>query len=310
MSEQIFVDRTTTWHAIGKDVQECKNMEQVLQKSGLDYTVSKQPVYTQVVEGGTLVEVPNRFMTVNSNGRIYDVVSDKFQLVQNREAFEFVDFMGDELSYEKAGETQNGMVYIIAKLPSVDILGDKFTPHVIFRNGFSGKIKITAAICPLRLVCQNQFNFAFKGAQNTVSIRHVGNAEAKLQEARDVLKLSADYMQELNKMAEQYAGIKLTPAQVDRVLDQMFPIVDRESMNPFKLHQLEDARTKFRNAYNADDNSNFRGTGWGLVNAYTDFITHKPAAGKAATKAESKFMMVSFAPAAMNAILSAIQAVC
>lgn len=309
MSEQIFVDRTTTWHAIGKDVQECKNMEQVLRASGLDYEVTKKPVFTSVVDDGTLVEVPNRFMTVNSNGKMYDIVSDKFQLVQNREAFEFVDFMGDELSYEKAGETQNGMVYIIAKLPSVNILGDEFTPHVIFRNGFSGKIKITAAICPLRLVCQNQFNFAFKNAQNTVSIRHVGNAEAKLQEARDVLKLSADYMQELDQMAEQYVGIKLTPAQVDRVLDQMFPVADRESMNPFKLHQLEDARTKFRNAYNADDNSNFRGTGWGLVNAYTDFITHKPAAGKAATKDESKFMVVSFAPAMMNAILTAIQAV-
>lgn len=309
MSEQIFIDRTTTWHAIGKDVQECKSMEQVLRASGLDYEVTKKPVFTSVVDGGTLVEVPNRFMTVNSNGKVYDVVSDKFQLVQNREAFEFVDYMGDELSFEKAGETENGMVYIIGKLPSVNILGDEFTPHVIFRNGFSGKIKITAAICPLRLVCQNQFNFAFKDAQNTVSIRHVGNAEAKLQEARDVLKLSADYMQELNAMAEQYVGIKLTPAQVDKVLDQMFPIVDRESMNPFKLHQLEDARTKFRNAYNADDNGNFRGTGWGLINAYTDFITHKPAVGKSETRDEGKFMMVSFHPALMNVILSAIQAV-
>lgn len=306
MSEQIFVDRTTTWHAIGKDVQECRNMEQVLQKSGLDYEVTKMPVFA----GG--VEVPNRFVTTRPGGggpHFYDVVSDKFQVVQNREAFEFVNYMGDELQFEKAGETNSGMVYVIGKLPSVSILGDEFTPHVLFRNGFSGKIKITAAICPLRLVCQNQFNFAFKNTQNTVTIRHVANAEAKLQEARDVLKLNADYMQELNKMAEQYAGMKLTRTQVDKVLDQMFPIVDRESMNPFKLHQLEDARTKFRNAYNADDNSNFRGTGWGLVNAYTDFITHKPAAGKAATKDESKFMMVSFAPAAMNAILTAIQAV-
>lgn len=261
MSEQIFVDRTTTWHAIGKDVQECRNMEQVLQKSGLDYEVTKMPVFA----GG--VEIPNRFVTVRPGGdgpHFYDVVSDKFRVVQNRGAFEFVNYMGDELQFEKAGETNSGMVYVIGKLPSVSILGDEFTPHVLFRNGFSGKIKITAAICPLRLVCQNQFNFAFKNTQNTVTIRHVANAEAKLQEARDVLKLNADYMQELNKTAEQYARMKLTPTQVDKVLDQMFPIVDRESMNPFKLHQLEDARTKFRNAYNADDNSNFRGTGWGI----------------------------------------------
>lgn len=103
MSEQIFIDRTTTWHAIGKDVQECKSMEQVLRASGLDYEVMKKPIFTSMVDGGALVEVPNRFMTVNSRGKIYDVVSDKFRLVQNREAFEFVDYMGDELSFEKAG---------------------------------------------------------------------------------------------------------------------------------------------------------------------------------------------------------------
>lgn len=303
-NSNIFVDRTTTWHAIGKDVQECKNMEQVLLKSGLDYEVTKMPVFA----GG--IEIPNRFVTARpgkDGPHFYDVVSDKFQVVQNREAFEFVNYMGDELQFEKAGETQNGMVYIIGKLPSVNILGDEFTPHVLFRNGFSGKIKITAAICPLRLVCQNQFNFAFKNTQNTITIRHVANAEVKLQEARDVLKLSADYMAELNTVAEQYATQKLTKAGVERVLNQLFPIVDRENMNPFKLHQLEDAKAKFVKAYNAEDNRNFRGTAWGMVNAYTDFLTHKPAAGNTATKDEGKFMAVTFNPAFMNAIFSALQ---
>ena len=117
-NNSIFVDRTTTWHAIGKDVQECKNMEQVLLKSGLDYEVTKMPVFA----GG--VEIPNRFVTVRpgeDGPHFYDVVSDKFQVVQNREAFEFVDYMSDELQFGKAGETQNGMVYVIGKLPSVSI---------------------------------------------------------------------------------------------------------------------------------------------------------------------------------------------
>ena len=248
-------------------------------------------------------------MTVNSNGKMYDVVSDKFQLVQNRDAFAFVDYMGEDLTFEKAGETDNGMVYVIGKLPSVSILGDEFTPHVIFRNGFSGKVQITAAICPLRIVCQNQFNFAFSHTQNTVRIRHVGNAEAKLQEARDVLKLSADFMQELNKTAEQYVKIKLTAKQIDKVLNQLFPIVDKEHMNAFKLHQLEKAREDFKRAYEMGDNANFRGTGWGLVNAYTDFITHKPAMGKNEFREENKFMTVAFHPALMNVILNAVQAV-
>lgn len=304
MSERVIIDRTTTWHAIGKDVQECKSMEQVLHASGLDYEVTKYPIFSHTGE-----VIPNRFITTRDNdGHMYDVVSDKFQIVQNRDAFDFVNYMGEDLTFEKAGETANGMVYIIGKLPEVNILGDAFTPHVIFRNGFSGKVKITAAICPLRIVCQNQFNFAFKNTQNAVTIRHVGNAEAKLQEAREVLKLSADYMAEINTMANRYAGVKLTPDQLEKVVNQMFPMANNESMNSFKRHHLEAARAAFVNAYNADDNGNFRGTAWGLINAYTDYITHKVPMGKSETKDEGKFMTVTFHPAIMNAILNAMAA--
>lgn len=306
----IIVDRTTTWNAIGKSVEECKDLEGVLRASGLDYNVVKHTVFAQMDGGMKMVEIPNRFITARENdGHMYDIVSDKFEIVQNREAFDFVNYMGEDLQFEKAGETTGGMVYIIGKLPEVDILGDAFIPHVIFRNGFTGKVKITAAICPLRIVCQNQFNFAFKNTQNAITIRHVQNAEQKLEEAREILKMSADYMAELNAMAQQYVGIKLTKKDLDRVLDQMFPIVDPENMNAFKRHQLEEQREKFKRAYLADDNSNFRGTAWGLINAYTDFITHKAPQGNTATKEEGKFMTVTFHPGLMNAILQSMAAV-
>ena len=304
----IITDKTTTWHSIGKSVEKCKDLNSVLSASGLDYMVNKFPVLADLGNGITVV--PNRFVTTrNTDGHMYDVVSDKFEIIQNRDAFDFVNYMGDDLQFRKAGETTNGMVYIIGALPEVNILGDSFIPHVIFRNGFTGKIKITAAICPLRFVCQNQFNFAFKHTQNATTIRHVQNVHAKLEEAREVLKLSADYMQELNAMAERYAGIKLAESDLDKVLDQMFPMKDPESMNAFKRHQLEEQRTRFKNAYMADDNGNFRGTAWGLVNAYTDFITHKTPAGKTDTKDEGKFMMVTFHPGLMNAILQSMETI-
>jgi len=306
MTNQIITDRTTTWHAIGKSVEQCRDLEGVLRDSGLDYTVTKEPVFS-FVDGRNpgYREIPNRFITTrDTDGHLYDVVSDKFEVIQNRDAFDFVNYMGEDLQFEKAGETANGMVYIIGKLPTVDILGDAFTPHVIFRNGFTGKVKITAAICPLRLVCQNQFNFAFKNTQNAVTIRHVHNAQAKLEEAREVLRMSADYMMELNAMAEQYAGIKLTEQDLTRVLDQMFPLRDVENMNAFKRHRLEEERERFKRAYLADDNSNFRGCAWGLINAYTDFITHKPIVGNTATKEEGNFVRVTFTN--MNLILSAL----
>lgn len=298
------MERTATWSKVGKSVEGCKDMEQVLKASGLDYEVSKQPVYNWDSQG-FYKKIPNRFVTAREDGHTYDVVSDKFEIIQNRDAFDFVNFMGDELSFEKAGETANGMVYIIGKLPEVNILGDAFTPYVLFRNGFNGKVKITAAISPLRMVCQNQFNFAFKNAENTVTIRHVRNAESKLIEARETLKMCADYMSELNSLAESLATMKISKGRMEKITEMLFPLPDDTRINPFKRRTLEEARSAFLKAHEHEDNRNFRGTAWGLVNAYTDFVTHKEPAGKREDRFEGKFVTTTF-KVSMNPILKAI----
>lgn len=306
--------RVATWDSVGYNVENAKDLEQVLTASGLDYDVVKKPVFTRDSTGHDLL-LPNRFVTTRpeEDGTLhtYDVVSDKFEVVQNRDAFDFVNFMGSDVKFVKAGETKSGMVFIIGALPEVNILGDAFTPYVLFRNGFSGKVKITACICPLRIVCQNQFNFSFNNAQNAVTVRHVRNAEAKLEEAKQVLKMSADYMVRLNEEAEKYASLKMNEFQIKRVTDMLFPIPKDANgvMNAFKLKRLEEQRARFISAHNADDNANFRNTAWGLINAYTDFITHEPAMGKTETKTENKFINITFKPNTTGRIIGVINEV-
>ena len=41
---------------------------------------------------------------------------DKYQIVQNRDAFGFIDEMSDDIKFEKIGETQTGMIYLIEQL--------------------------------------------------------------------------------------------------------------------------------------------------------------------------------------------------
>lgn len=304
-------NRVATWSRIGEDVADCRNVGQVLKWAGLDYKVEQRPLFAGTAwesEQGE-IELPNRYVTVRTtDNHPYDVVSDQYHIIQNEDAFDFVNYMSDEVTFVRAGETASGMVFIIASLPSVNILGDKFTPYVIFRNGFTGKITTSAAICPLRVVCQNQFNFAFKNTQNSISIRHVSNAEIKMEEARETLRLSADYMVRVNEIAEGYAGIKLTGNEMKWALDAMFPIDGIEEMNPFKRKSLIEARNKFMTAYEADDNYNFRGTAWGMINAYTDFITHKEPAGKRDDRFEGKFIQTTFKPS-MNKIIEVIDAI-
>lgn len=295
--------RKNTWTNIGKTVEECKDVRQVIRAAGLDYTVEPRPVFAKVGNTSMFAPIKDRFITTRtSDGHTYDIVSNKYSVVQNTDAFDFVNYMGNDIRFEKAGETASGMVFIIARLPSVDILGDKFTPHVIFKNGFGGKTKITAAICPLRIICENQFNFAFKNTQNSITIRHVGNVEHKLEEARNVLKMSADYMGELNEQAEMYAKMGVSERQVEKVINLLFP----EKENSFAKYQIQTAKDAFIKAYNAEDNLHFHGSAWSLVNAYTDYITHKEPMGKTTTKEENNFMTVVFHPALMNRILDLV----
>lgn len=299
--------RVRTWHSIGTDVKEASSIDEVLRVSNLDYEVIKRPVFYQDHFG--MSQIPDRFLTLRNDGsKIYDVVSNRFEIIQNQEAFDFVNYMGNDLIFEKAGETPTGMVYVIASLPKMNILGDEFTPFVILRNGFTGRTNVTAAICPLRIVCENQFNFSFKETNNTVSIRHTANAKNKLEEAKEVLKLSADYMQRLNDMANEYANIKISEFELHKFMNLAFPLDGIEELSTRKRNSLEEKRTDFRNAYLQDDNQNFRGTAWGLINAYTDLLTHQKARGKEETKHESKFQKVTF-DTPMNNVLEFIKAV-
>lgn len=306
--------RESTWERIGTTVETAKDLESVLTQSKLDYTVIKKPVFLPTVshesdsEGNFPMvynQIPKRYATVRANdGRVYDVVSDRYEVVQNRDAFDFVNYMQEDIQFLKAGETESGMVYIIARMGDVNILGDSFTPHVIFRNGFTGLTRITAAICPLRIVCKNQFNFAFKNTRNKITIKHTGSAYDKLDEARDSLKMCADYMVHLNDVAEQYAGIKFDRFKMNAILNELFPVDDTD-ITEYKRTLLTDAKMRFLKAYDADDNYNFRGTGWGLVNAYTDFITHTEPRSKRSTRYENQFIRTTF-DTNMNRIIDVV----
>lgn len=53
----------------------------------------------------------------------------------------------------------------------------------------------------------------------------------------------------------------------------------------------------------------YEGTAWGLINAYTDFITHEPAMGKTGTKVENKFINMTFKPNTTGKIVDFIRMV-
>lgn len=296
--------RTATWENIGESVKDAKNIREALHIAGLDYEVEKTPALRMNAKG-MIQQIPQQFVTVDTTSdRTLGIVSDRYEICQNVDAFDFMDSI-NEIEYVKAGETYNGMVYVIGKLPSINILGDEFRPFVIAQNGHNGKYNVKATICPLRIVCQNQFALAFKESENTVSIRHSSNSlMSGLEDAKNVMMTSANFMSTLAHRAEMLAGQHISDANIQRVVDAMFPI--NGDMTERIVENAVRARVKFRNAYENNDNGNFRNTVWGMLNAYTDYLTHDSQMRKSEHRADTMFTKVTFDNKKINSFLEIV----
>lgn len=299
-------NRTATFANLGIDLSGCNNIQLALANANLDYIVEGSPIYRKW--NGQEIENPDYVETVRlTDGHSYGVVSRNYGIVQNSEAFDFVNYIDAPIEFVKGGETSNGMVYIISKLASVNILGDEFTPYVLFRNSFNGRYALSACICPLRIVCQNQFNISFRETANTINIRHTVNAADKMREAQIVLANTVQYLDTLKKRAEELAGQGISLSDKRTIINALFPITDK--MTDRQKAVINNKILAFEAALNREDNRAFRGTAWGIVNAYTDFITHEEPIRQTATAVENRFVSVTFDPKIMDKVLSVVRSV-
>lgn len=293
------MERTATWSTLGTNVAHLTTVQDVLREAKLDYTVEKVPLF---LPNGQ--KVPDKCATVTqgNDSRYIGTVSNSFTILQNEDAFDFVNNISDEFKFVKAGETNKGMVYIIGELPPIDVLGDVITPNVIVQNGHNGLYGMRSTIVPLRIVCQNQFNISFKESPNTLTFKHFASITSKVEEAQKLLSGVAQYMKEFKSNACELANLKVGRDGAIQIIDSYFEKMKEQKSTESAIERINDQRDYFVSCYNAEDNQNFQGTAWGLVNAFTDFTTHKPAIRT--VNEERKFMKVTFDPTEMSLFMA------
>ena len=205
---------------------------------------------------------------------MFGIVSNRYNIVQNEDAFSFTDsLIGEDVRYETAGSLREGRtVWLLAKMPERKILGDKFDPYICFTNSHDGFGAVKVCMTPIRVVCNNTLNLALSTANRMWSTRHIGDIQTKLQEAKLTLLHANDYMNELNVTAEKLADKKVTEAEMEAIFDAIYPIKEDDSNR--KKNNVLDLKENFFRCYNMEDIAQFKGTAWGIVNAATDLVAH------------------------------------
>lgn len=259
------------WHRTNYvTVEGTMTSEEALHLAKLDFDVLQEFVYDRFGN-----QIHGYRLNYKSDDRtLLGLVSDRYRVVQNTEAFAFTDaLIGDGCRYETAGAL-NGFrtIWLLATLEPRNIMGEQYDNYLCFMNSHDGSGAVKVCITPTRVVCQNTLNLALRTSKRTFSIRHVGDISNKIREANETLRLSEEYLTQVSEKYIELAQKKISKMMFDSLLTQLFPI-NEDDPNITKRRQQE-RRDLLTNCYEVDDLANFKGTAFGVLNAVSDITTH------------------------------------
>lgn len=286
--ETMFSVREKPWHGIGTVVQDAPGSREAIQLAGLDWQVAQGDVCT-----GSGEPIAGYKANIRSSDQsVLGVVSDRYQVVQNEEAFAFTDgLLGEGVAYETAGALQGGKrVFLLARLPQRFIIaGDEIVPYFVIMNSHDGSCAVKAAMTPVRVVCQNTLNLAFRTAKRTWTARHTSNIKGRIEDARAALQFAEKYMAEMGKGIDSLVKVRLSDRKVMEYLSEFFPVTEDMSAAQKKNNMvlLNDIKARY---FDAPDLQGTGKNGYRFINAVSDFATHAQPIRKTKNYKENLFL--------------------
>lgn len=290
-SDSMFSVRETPWHGLGAVLDQAPaTIAEAVQASGLAWRVEREPIAVDRGDAVTVEawweprceEIPGYYATVRQDTRtVLGIVGDRYRIVQNEEAFQFVDqLLGSSLQFETAGSLNGGRrVWVLATLPDhVEVGGDPVRPYVLLMNSHDGSTAVIAATTPIRVVCQNTLNWGLARAQQKFSIRHTEQISRRVHEARRVLELSIDYYEQFKMIGNHLASERCSERQLHSVLDELYPSGTDDVMTTRTRTSREQTKDRIVDLFlRGDTQGNAPGSKWAALNAVVEYGDwHRP----------------------------------
>ena len=267
---------------------EAPDSREALILAGLDWKVIQKKIYT----GDRKLIHGYRANVRDSDHQFLGVVSDRYRVVQNEDAFAFTDaLLGEGVRYETAGSLQSGRrVWMLAKLPNeYIILGEQISPYLVFSNTHDGSGAIKVAMTPVRVVCSNTLNLALHTTKRCWSAKHTTNIAGKLDKARETLLFAKTYMTALGAEFEELSRIQMPDRKVMEAVKELLPMKDDMTIQQKKnvRNLQEDLKRRY---LDAPDLQEVGRNAYRFVNAVSDFATHNRPLRETANYKENLFM--------------------
>jgi phage/plasmid-like protein (TIGR03299 family) len=308
------------WHELGKVFSSVMNSEDAITGAQLNWDVIQEEIaYRKVVDvpmlggyskGHRWEPVPQMVANIREDtGLFLGSVSDRYKVVQNVEAFQFMDDLIEkgEMEYESAFSLGGGKkVVITGRLPQTDTIveGDDLQRYILFSTSHDGSGAIKFGVTSVRTVCANTLALALNRDGKTIkdlSVTHTGRIQDRLEQAKQILGLA-------NQGFANYAGIcrnlaerVITRAEWKAYLDVMCPVPVK--LDPDWTERRERTILSTRKEIEACfGNSRQRiegmeSTAWSAYNAVSEYVDHLPRRGATeGRRAEARFNVTMHGP--------------
>ena len=265
------------WHGLGVPVSNDLTPQQMQTKAGLDWSVDKMDI--EVPGIGT---VPGKKALVRSSDqKIFDVVGNDWNPIQNDDAFAFFNeyVAAGDMEMETAGSLKDGRnVFALAKVKeSFSILGDdQVDSYLLFSNPHEYGKAIDIRFTPIRVVCNNTLTFSLQSSsKNFVKLNHRTVFNPDL--VKEQMGLASEKFAMYKDMAEFLSTKKFSVETLVQYYNDVFPHTYANSREK-KVLEVADLTKNGKAAmdvlYTQPGAQYGEGTWWQALNSVTYMTDH------------------------------------
>lgn len=270
---------TSPWAKNIKTANGLMKASEVLEHSGIDFEVVKEPI--QTVSGHA---ISDKFAIRRTDTNdVLGVVGNQYEAYRNRRAMQDFDAILQEsqgMFYDGAGAFGKGERCYIQAAVSGDIgirnsngtmSDDTVRRYLLCSNSFDGSSPVVWCSTLVRVICFNTLVAAIKTADEMFKMRHTKNGLGDIvPDVRSALGIVNKSYEELEAKINALVKKPMTDNQFEEYIGKLG--FKTESENKRAKNLVKDMKDLFGGAGKGSTFETAKGTAWGGLNAVTEYI--------------------------------------
>lgn len=280
---EMFYTGETPWHGLGTKLDGPATYREAIEQAHLDWTVETREVHYLADEaqfGKVWRQADNHRVVVrNDTDQALGMVSDRYQVCQNTEAWEWADnILGQGgAHYHTAGALRDGRVqWILAQRPNIAeiVPGDIVEQYLLMVNSHDGSLPLQIHPTGVRAVCANTVQAALsKSGGSIVSIRHTASLHKRIKDTEKALRMGDEHFNQMVTGAQLLGRTRMSLWEMGEFTQKLLKI-DPES--PRKTNALTQAAETLLNDLfvggKGQEIPGVKNTAWAAYNAVTEYV--------------------------------------